>query len=73
MTSTAVCYEILLAEELDPRWREWFLGLEVLPAAEHPGTLLRGRLPDQAALFGLLARVRDLGLTLVEIRSNAEL
>ena len=73
MTSAPVCYEILLAEELDPRWREWFLGLEVVSAVGRPGTLLRGRLPDQAALFGLLARVRDLGLTLVEIRSEADL
>jgi hypothetical protein len=44
--------------------------MEIVPADERagPGTLLRGNLPDQAALFGLLGRVRDLNLTLVEVR-----
>jgi hypothetical protein len=44
--------------------------MEMLTPAEtgNKGTILRGRLPDQAALFGVLAKVRDLNLTLIEVR-----
>lgn len=63
-------YEIRLAEPLENRWRKGFLDLDILPVdgPSGPGTLLRGSLPDQAALFGLLARLRDLNLTLLEVR-----
>jgi hypothetical protein len=55
---------------LESRWSQWFSDMEIVPADEQAGpeTLLRGNLPDQAALFGLLGRVRDLNLTLVEVR-----
>ena len=68
------CYEIRVAEPLDPIWQQWFPELEILPARAQPGpgTLLRGTLPDQSALFGLLARVRDLNLTLLEVRRVEE-
>ncbi len=52
-------------------WSQWFSDLEIIPADEQnerAGTLLRGGLPAQAALFGLLARIRDLNLTLLEVR-----
>jgi hypothetical protein len=64
------CYEIRVAEPLERRWQQWFLDLDLVPAEGQsgPGTVLRGYLPDQAALFGLLARVRDLNLTLLEVR-----
>lgn len=70
MSLRAGCYEIRLAERLPSPWWQWFLDLGVSPVegAPGPGTLLRGSLPDQAALFGLLARVRDLNLTLLEVR-----
>ncbi len=63
-------YEIRVAEPLEERWLPWFLDLEIVPAQEQagPGTLLRGTLPDQTALVGLLARIRDLTLTLLEVR-----
>ncbi len=67
-------YEVRIAEPLEGRWQQWFLDLD-LSAAPDPsgtGTLLRGKLRDQAALFGALARVRDLNLTLVEVRLMAE-
>jgi hypothetical protein len=62
--------EIRVAESLESRWSQWFSDVEIVPTDEQsgPGTLLRGNLPDQAALFGLLGRVRDLNLTLVEVR-----
>ncbi len=63
-------YEIRVEEPLERWWTGWFSDMEIIPAEDLPckGTILRGSLPDQAALFGLLGRVRDLNLTLVEVR-----
>jgi hypothetical protein len=59
-------YEIRLQGHLDTRWAAWFDGLNLSP--ERNGTtVLRGQVVDQAALHGLLARVRDLGLPLVSV------
>ncbi len=61
------CYEIRVRGKLGSRLTAAFEGLEALPG---PGgdTLLRGPLVDQAALFGALLKIRDLGLELVEVR-----
>lgn len=59
-------YEIRLAGHLDARWAAWFDELTV--AHEVDGTtLISGPIADQAALHGLLQRVRDLGLPLVSV------
>jgi hypothetical protein len=59
-------YEIKIKECLDPSWSNWFAGLR-LTHLEEGETLLSGSLPDQAALHGLLERVRDLNLTLISV------
>jgi hypothetical protein len=59
-------YEIKIKGHLDPRWAESLAGLK-LTQLEGDGTLLSGLLPDQAALFGLLERLRDLNLTLLSV------
>lgn len=59
-------YEIRLAGRLDTRWATWFDGLTVSDAADGT-TLIAGPVTDQAALHGLLQRVRDLGLPLVSV------
>jgi hypothetical protein len=61
------CYEIRLKGHLDERWAQWFEGLTI--TREDTGdTLLTGPVVDQAALHGLLKKVRDLGIPLVSIR-----
>jgi len=57
--------QIVLKEELDPRWVDWFEGLTLLPAPGG-GTCLTGEVPDRSALHGILDRIRDLNLSLVE-------
>jgi hypothetical protein len=56
-------YEIRVRGHLDQRWSDWFDGLR-LTHLDGNETLLSGSLPDQAALHGLLERIRDLNLTL---------
>jgi hypothetical protein len=59
-------YEIRVAGSLPPQWRDWFDGLVI--DVENGETLLRGPVADQAALFGLLKKIRDAGLPLVSVR-----
>jgi hypothetical protein len=65
-------YEIRVRGVLDRHWSGWFEGLAVSSVA--PGqTLIAGPVVDQAALHGLLAKVRDLGLPLLSVhRINPE-
>jgi hypothetical protein len=60
-------YEIRVAGVLDGRWSAWFDGLEVT-GDESGATTISGPVVDQAALHGLLAKVRDLGLELLSVR-----
>lgn len=61
-----VVYEIRLAGHLPARWSAWFEGLAM--TTEPDGTTrLSGPLVDQAALYGLLKKVRDLGMPLVSV------
>jgi hypothetical protein len=61
-----VVYEIRIAGHLPSQWSAWFEGLTVV--LEPDGTtLLSGPVIDQAALYGLLKKVRDTGLTLIAV------
>jgi hypothetical protein len=59
-------YEIRVDGVLDDRWADWFGGLRV--TSDGTQTVISGLLPDQPALHGLLAKIRDLGLSLVSVR-----
>jgi hypothetical protein len=60
-------YEIRIAGHLDAHWADWFDGMSIT-LEEDGTTLLSGPVPDQPALYGLLRKVRDLGLPLVSVR-----
>ena len=62
-------YQIRIKGLLDPSWQDWLAGLQM--TYEPSGnTLLSGSLPDQAALFGVLLKIRNLGLTLLFLEAS---
>ena len=65
-SKSAVIYQIRLKGHLGSQWTDWFGGLTIT-LEEDGDTLLTGPVIDQAALFGLLKKVRDLGMPLVSV------
>ena len=59
-------YELRVGGHLDEHWSAWFGGL-TLTHEDDGTTTLRGAVTDQAELHGLLAKVRDLGVTLISV------
>ena len=64
-------YEIRLKGHLDARWADWFDGLTLTQESDGT-TVLRGSVVDQAALHGLLGKVRDLGLPLIALNRRRD-
>ena len=60
-------YEIRIKGHLDERWADWFEGLSFTLVRDGT-TLLDGPLTDQAALHGVLNRIRDLGLPIISVQ-----
>ncbi|HZD58722.1 MAG TPA: hypothetical protein VE136_18465 [Anaerolineales bacterium] len=58
--------EIRVKGQIDKHWSEWFEGFEITHG-EADESLLTGQVPDQAALYGMLAKLRNLGLTLISV------
>jgi hypothetical protein len=59
-------YEIRVDGVLDARWSDWFGNLQI--QSDGRQTAISGLVADQAALHGLLAKIRDLGLSLISVR-----
>jgi hypothetical protein len=66
-SSEAGVYRIRLRGHLEPYWSAWFDGMAVAQDADG-NTTLEGSIVDQAALYGLISRARDLGLTLLTVQ-----
>ncbi|HET9563372.1 MAG TPA: hypothetical protein VFP27_02415, partial [Mycobacterium sp.] len=65
-------YELRIEGHLDEHWSAWFGGLTLI--REDDGTTtMRGAVTDQAELHGLLAKVRDLGTTLISVRTIVQI
>ncbi|MBA3468674.1 MAG: hypothetical protein H0T53_03420 [Herpetosiphonaceae bacterium] len=62
----SVIYQLRVKGHLGAQWGAWFGGMSVIPG-ENGETILVGQIADQAALYGVLRKVRDLGLPLVGV------
>ena len=63
--------EILIKGQISDRWSEWFGGLAICHSGPDE-TILTGCVQDQAALYGIISRLRDLGLELTSVNSQKE-
>ena len=65
-TNQPVVYQIRIKGQLESIWTDWFVGMTIT-LEDNGDTILTGRVVDQAALHGLLKKVRDLGMPLVSV------
>ena len=63
--------EIRVEGHLDPTWEEWLDGFTLTHAGQGE-TILAGKVKDQAGLYGLIAKLRDLGVTLVSVNLHSK-
>ncbi len=59
-------YEIVVKGKLDSRWSRWFADLQIIPQP-NGNTLVTGPIADQAALYGVISRMRDQGMVLISV------
>jgi hypothetical protein len=64
--NTQAIYSIRVKGILTEEWSDWFEGLDVTPEADGE-TIITGKIQDQAVLYGLLKKIRDLGLPLISV------
>ncbi len=62
-------YEITVKGHLPQDWEDWFDGMKIQAHPQRNETILKGPIVDQAELFGLLIKIRDLGLILIDVRN----
>jgi hypothetical protein len=72
METPPTFYKIRLTGHLSPQWADWFEGLTIT-LEEDGNTLLTGPVADQAALHGLLKKVRDIGMSLLSVNQVPQL
>jgi len=71
MTDQSIIYQIRIKGHLDHQWSEWFDGLTITPE-EDGTTIITGPVLDDAALHGLLKKVRDSGTQLLSVNQLGE-
>jgi hypothetical protein len=71
MTNEHILYHIKIKDHLDTRWQDWFDGLTIT-LTDDGDTILSGVIVDQAALHGILKKIRNLGLTIISINPEAK-
>ena len=64
--------EIRVEGHLDQTWAEWLDGFKLVHT-EQAETILTGKVKDQAALYGLIAKLRDLGAKLISVNSGEQI
>jgi hypothetical protein len=64
------CYRIQIKGKLDPKWSDWFDGFTI--SYTNSDTVLTGMVADQAALHGVIAKIRDLGLPIRSVQSQED-
>ena len=64
-------YRIKIKGQLDNRWQDWFDGLTITPT-DDDNIILSGDIVDQAALHGIFAKIRNLGLTIISVNAQVE-
>ncbi len=69
LAKNQVKLKIWIRGHIDPDWSEWFAGLKAQHTPEG-NSLLFGLIQDQAAFFGCINRIRDLGVSLIKIEAN---
>ena len=70
MLTDPASYHIRIKGQVGPEWSEWFGGMTIA-YDETNETMLSGQVVDQAALYGILNKIRDLGLPLLSITCEA--
>jgi len=71
MSETLTIYQIRIRGHLDSHWTDWF-GNMTISLENNGDTIVTGPVVDQAALHGLLKRVRDLGMPLISVNQIKE-
>lgn len=61
----SAAYKIRVKGQLDVTWSDWFCGFQIMP--DEGETLLSGQAPDQSALYGVLAKLGEMGFTLLSV------
>lgn len=64
-SENSIRYQIHIRGNLDSKWSEWIAGLLIKHTDGE--TVLEGSVPDQSALYGILTKIHDLGLTLIRV------
>ncbi len=67
MKQTGLIYEIRLEGYLDQRWADWLSGMSLAYTPDGV-TILTGRLPDQAALHGVIGKILDIGIPWISVK-----